>query len=206
MPFWTERHEAGTTDPKRKFRFTVSFDGISDPGGNGSVLWYAKTVSKPAFQISTTEHKYLNHTFYYPGSVTWQDISLSLVDPQLPDVTVTLARILEASGYSLPGNAVEEESLKSISKGGSVGALGQTTITQLNGDGVPIETWTLWNAFITEVKFGDLEYGSDDLLQLDLTLKYDWARVEVAGYSALKGDTASDRAAFNIATGSQYNI
>ena len=85
-----------------------------------------------------------------------------------------------------------------ISKGGSVGALGQTTITQLNGDGEAIETWTLWNAFITEVKFGDLEYGSDDLLQLDLTLKYDWARVETTGTSALQGDSA--QAAFNIAS------
>jgi len=200
MPFWSEAHDSTTKDPKRKFRFQVSFDAITDPNGNGSVLWYAKTVSKPSFQVNTTEHKYLNHTFYYPGSVTWQDVSLSLVDPVNPDMSITLSRILEQSGYRLPGNAVEQAALGTISKGASVGALGQVSVIQLDGDGAEIERWTLWNAFITEVKFGDLEYGSDELLQLDLTLKYDWARIEAsAGESALTGDTA--QAAFNITTG-----
>ena len=114
---------------------------------------------------------------------------------------MTLARLLEQSGYVLPGNAVDAASLSTISKGNAVGALGQVAVIQLDGDGVPIETWTLWNGFITEVKFGDLEYGSDELLQLDVTLKYDWARIETtAGTSALNGDTA--QAAFNIASGS----
>tara|TARA_R110000824_G_scaffold182493_4_gene363404 strand:+ start:565 stop:1164 length:600 start_codon:yes stop_codon:yes gene_type:complete len=197
MPFWTEAQDSTTSEPKRKYRFTVAFDGVTDPNGNGSVLWFAKTVSKPSFQLSTTEHKYLNHTFYYPGSVTWQTISLTMVDPVDPDMSITVARILEASGYSLPGNAVEQGSLATISKGQAVGALGVVTIVQYNALGEAIETWTLWNAFVTEAKFGDLEYGSDDLLQLDLTLQYDWARIEVEGKSALNGDSA--QAAFNIA-------
>ena len=120
-----------------------------------------------------------------------------MVDPVDPDMSITVARILEASGYSLPGNAVEQGSLATISKGQAVGALGVVTIVQYNALGEAIETWTLWNAFVTEAKFGDLEYGSDDLLQLDLTLQYDWARIEVEGKSALNGDSA--QAAFNIA-------
>tara|TARA_R100000315_G_C5210070_1_gene124625 strand:- start:124 stop:723 length:600 start_codon:yes stop_codon:yes gene_type:complete len=192
MPFWSEAHDTTTKDPKRKFRFQVSFNNITDPNGNGSVLWFAKTVSKPSFAVSSTEHKYLNHTFYYPGSVTWNDVSLTLVDPVSPDMTITISRILEQSGYVIPGNAVEQASLATISKGGAVGALGQVTVTQLDASGAPIETWTLWNAFITDAKFGDLEYGADDLIQLDLTLKYDWAKVEVfAGTSALVGDSAT---------------
>jgi hypothetical protein len=200
MPFWSEAHGAGSKDPKRKFRFQVKFNNIIDPNGNGSVLWYAKTVSKPSFQVATTEHKYLNHTFYYPGTVTWQDINLSIVDPVSPDMSMTLSRILEQSGYVLPGNAIDQASLATMSKGNAVGALGQVVINQLDGDGAILETWTLWNAFLTEVKFGDLEYGSDDILQLDMVLKYDWARVETfQGSSALSGDGA--QAAFNIATG-----
>ena len=117
-------------------------------------------------------------------------------------MSITLARILEKSGYILPGNAVDPASLATMSKGGAVGALGQVSVVQLDGDGAEIERWTLWNAFLTEVKFGDLEYGSDELLQLDLVLKYDWARIETtAGSSALTGDE-SGQAAFNIASGS----
>jgi hypothetical protein len=200
MPFWSNPHDSSSRDPKRKFRFQVSFDAITDPNGNGSVMWYAKTVNKPSFQIATTEHKYLNHTFYYPGTVTWQDVSLTLVDPIEPDMSITLARILEKSGYILPGNATDQSSLATMSKGQAVGALGTVYIIQLDSLGQEIDRWTLWNAFITEAKFGDLEYGSDEILELTLTLKYDWARIETSvGKSALKNDTNA-QSAFNLAS------
>ena len=77
MAFWSQNFKNDTTlkDPKRKFRFTVEFQGVQSSQG-GAILWYEKTVNKPSFQIAEAEHKYLNHTFYYPGSVTWQDISI----------------------------------------------------------------------------------------------------------------------------------
>jgi hypothetical protein len=53
----------------------------------------------------------------------------------------------------------------------------------MDAAGNDLEQWTLWNAFITEVKYGDLEYGADDLTELSVTLKYDWARIKTAGDS-----------------------
>jgi hypothetical protein len=193
MAFWTENfgEKGNLKDPKRKFRFIVEFQGIQDPNGNGATLWYAKTCSKPSFQISSSEHKFLNHTFFYPGSVTWQDIAMTLVDPQTPDMAATLSDIIVQSGYSPPTNASNEQ-LGSISKSRAAGALGSVIITQLDGDGNPIETWTLWNSFISEVKYGDLAYGEDDLTELSLTLKYDWARVKTAGKSAAVAGTQQD--------------
>ncbi len=181
MPFWSTNFGEDTTlkDPKRKFRFTVEFQGVAAAIG-GAVMWYAKTVSKPSFQIATSEHKYLNHTFYYPGSVTWQDVQLTLVDPVDPDMTATLSDIIVQSGYSPPSDT---NSLSTMSKAKAAGALGTVIITQIDSDGKPLETWTLWNSFITEVKYGDLEYGGDDLTEMSVTLKYDWARVETDGES-----------------------
>tara|TARA_R110002110_G_scaffold244129_2_gene460581 strand:+ start:183 stop:761 length:579 start_codon:yes stop_codon:yes gene_type:complete len=176
MPFWSTNFGEDPTlhDPKRKFRFTVEIQGIDAPG---ATVWWAKTVSKPSFQIAAAEHKYLNHTFYYPGSVTWQDVSMTLVDPVEPDMTATLSAIVVESGYTPP---TDQNTLTTMSKAKSAGALGSVIITQIDHDGKPLETWTLWNAFITEVKYGDLGYGEDDLTELTLTLKYDWARVETS--------------------------
>ena len=185
MPFWSTNFGAETTlkDPKRKFRFTVYFTGMSP-----NVLWYAKTVTKPSFQIAASEHKYLNHTFYYPGSVTWQDITVTLVDPVEPDMAATLSDIVEASGYKPPTDSTNE-SMGTMSKAKAAGALGAVVIAQLDSNGKPIETWTLQNAFITEVKYGDLEYGGDDLTEMSLTLKYDWAKCETEGNSiAMNGN------------------
>ena len=191
MPFWSKDHSQDRTldDPKRKFRFKVEFQGINSSQG-GALMWYAKTVTKPSFQIASTEHKYLNHTFYYPGSVTWQDVSLTLVDPVDPDMTATLSDIVVAGGYSPPTDATD---LVSMSKAKAATALGVIIITQLDSDGNALETWTLWNSFITELKFGDLEYGADELSELSVTLKYDWARVETVGKSvAVNGSKSNE--------------
>ncbi len=173
MAFWSQSFADNTLkDPKRKFRFIVQITGI---GTDGGTLWYAKTATKPSFQIGAAEHSYLNHKFYYPGGVTWQDVSITLVDPVDPNIGMSLASIVNFSGYNPPGNFADQAT---ISKGKAVSSLGQVTVTQLDGEGRSIEVWTLWNAFITELKFGDLEYGSDDILELSMTLKYDWAKVD----------------------------
>ena len=191
MPFWSTNFGEDDTlkDPKRKFRFTVEFQGIAAAIG-GAVMWYAKTVNKPSFQIAATEHKYLNHTFYYPGSVTWQDVSFTLVDPVDPDMAATFSDIVVKSGYSPPADT---NALSTMSKAKAAGALGTVIITQIDSDGKPLETWTLWNSFMTEVKYGDLEYGGDDLTEMSVTLKYDRARVETAGVSvATAGDGGNE--------------
>jgi hypothetical protein len=179
MAFWSTNFGEGTElkDPKRQFRFYVEFQGINAPQG-GAVLWYAKTAAKPSFQVASTEHKYLNHTFFYPGSVTWQDVTVTLVDPVEPDMAATLADILVQSGYSPPTDATTD-SMGTISKAKAANALGTVTITQIDSNGDSLEKWTLWNSFITDVKFGDsLAYGTDDLTEMSVTLKYDWARIE----------------------------
>jgi len=181
MAFWSTNFGEDTTlkDPKRKFRFTVEFQGIQAAQG-GAMLWYAKTAAKPSFQVAEATHKFLNHTFYYPGSVTWQDISITLVDPVDPDMAATLSDIVVQSGYTPP---TDSTSLSTMSKAKAAGALGTVIITQIDSDGNPLETWTLWNSWIKEVKYGDLGYDGDDLTEMTVALKYDWARVETAGAS-----------------------
>jgi len=176
MPFWSTDFGQDPTlkDPKRKFRFKVEFNGINAAQG-GALLWYASSVTKPSFTISTAEHKYLNHTFYYPGSVTWNTITVNMVDPVDPDITATLSDIIVGGGYSPPTDA---NSLGSMSKAKATNTLGTVRVTQLDSDGNMLEEWTLWNAFIKDVKFGDLQYGEDGLTETILELQYDWARVE----------------------------
>jgi len=174
MAFWSENYTAGNIrDPKRKFRFRVDFQGF---GEGNSFLWWAKTASKPSFQIASTEHKFLNHTFYYPGTVTWQDVAITLVDPGDPDMVASFTAMVEGGGYHPPTNAGD---LSTMTKSTAASSLGYVTVTQIGATGEDLEKWTLWNAFITELKYGDLEYGGDDLTEISVTLKYDWAKLEV---------------------------
>ena len=42
-------------------------------------------------------------------------------------------------------------------------------------DAATIEQWELINPIITNISWGDLDYGSDDLVECTLDIKYDWA-------------------------------
>ena len=188
MPFWStplNAREDVINDPKRKFRFIVTFTGITPgEGSTGAALWYAKTAAKPSFTIAATEHKYLNHTFYYPGAVTWNEVAITLVDPMDPDMTSALAQIVKAGGYEPPA---DQTARNTMTKSSAVKALGQVQISQIDHLGDPIETWTLFNAFISDLKFGDLAYGDDELVEITVTLKYDWAKIDADGKTAFTG-------------------
>lgn len=178
MAFWGADLSATDGDPKRKFRWKVAFGGISEGnnlqvGGTGGILWFAKTVTKPEVTVGDVEHKFIGHTFKFPGSVTWNDIEVTLVDPASPDASKQTLDLLHGAGYRTPDTA--EDALNTISKGGATEALGTFTIFQLDSNGNTIERWDLHNPFITKVGFGDLDYGSDDLSEISLTIKYDWA-------------------------------
>ncbi len=195
MPFWSENFGQDRTkkDPKRNFRFIVEFGGINATPG-GAVAWYAKTVGKPSFTIANAEHKYLNHTFYYPAGVTWNPITITMVDPVDPDMAATFSDIVVQGGYSPP---TDTTSLGTMSKAKAASALGAVTVTQIDSDGNPLETWTLWNPFIEDIKYGDsLDYSNAELTEISVTLRYDWARIETTNDS--KAVTPGGREFFKI--------
>ena len=172
--FWSDAQQQ---DPKRQYRWIMRIASIP--------AYVLKTVNKPGFTVSETEHKYLNHTYWYPGRVTWDPITLTLADPVSPDMAATMAQILASSGYSPAQNQTQ---LATISKAQAVAALGnQIEIQQIDADGKAVETWKLVNPFITEVKFGDLDYTGDEMSQIDITNRYDWAELITANGDATKG-------------------
>ena len=112
-----------------------------------------KSVKKPSYSVATTPHQFLNYEFNYPGRVTWEDIQITLVDPVQPDSTKSLYKILENSGYVIPSN-YQEAAAATISKEGMVDALG------------------------TEIKLSQLDYSSDELLNITVNIKYDYATID----------------------------
>lgn len=166
--FWSD----SKVEPKRAYRWLLLLGGIPQ--------WMCKKVSKPSFAVSETEHTYLNHKFYYPGRVEWNTVTVTLADPVAPDAAASMVKIIEKSGYRLPvdKNKAEEHT---ISKAGAVGALGSVRIQQLGADGKAIEEWELVNAWVKDVKLGELDYESDDMVDVELELRYDYAKLNKSG-------------------------
>jgi len=177
MAFWTTVND-GAADPKRNFRWKIDIgymtgEGDTSQTSNG-VVWWAKKVTKPNFTIQESKHNFLNHTFYWPGRVEWQIISLTLVDPADPNTVQMTNKLIRDAGYVVPGNTLEA-SLETMSKAKAKFSLSHVKIQQINHEGTTIEEWTLQNPFIKSVKYGELDYENDDLTQIELEFRYDWA-------------------------------
>ena len=166
--FWTSPNR----DPKRAYRFLVNLAAF-----DGGAQWYAKSATKPKFNVSNSEHKYINHTFNYPGRVTWDPVTVTIVDPVDPNAARQAAEILQASGYNIPGN--ETATISTINKKDAVGAMKRVELIQIGEtDNDILEKWVLNNAWVESVNFSDLDYDNDELSTIELTIRFDWAELE----------------------------
>ena len=176
--FWN----IAASEPKRQHRFIVNFPSLVSANGEYQ-KYLAKAATKPGFTVSTTEHKFLGNTYYYPGTVTWDEVTITLINSITPDGNELFYEALIGSGYLRPneqGDAFQlGEPVGTINKFDALGALGGVTIREVDGSGFAVGDWELKNAFITGVKFGDLDYTSGDLLNIEVTIRYDWATYSI---------------------------
>ena len=176
-------------EPKRGFRFLLSVEGGSigqsqgSAGTTGISQFLIKSVKKPSVGVGESSHNFLNHTFFYPGRFTWQEVNFVVVDTVDPSANASkqVMQLLEASGYQLPTTPSVAGDRKSMSKKASVTGLGTVKIKTLNAEGVVIEEWVLNNAWVKTADFGALDYGTEDLLNVSIGLRYDNAYLSVAG-------------------------
>jgi hypothetical protein len=177
--------------PKRQFRFVVEF-----PTFASDTTYMVTKVTKPSFEMAgDTEHRILNHTFKFPGIIKWSDIDISFIDALEPNVGSKFYNVLKNMGYLNPTSL--DNLHAGITKTSAQSALGEIRILQLDAGapilsegartdaadetaGMPsgvkwVEQWKLHNAFLKTVKFGDLSYDSDDIVNIDIGITYDYA-------------------------------
>ena len=187
--FWSD----ASFEPKRKFKYVMSMSPAGGDIDHDIADFLIKKVDKPAWSSEVYSHKFMNHEFKYPGRVTWDDISVTIIDSDDPHTSKILYTILKASGYPIKADngyddavdtSMDETTIKGtvVGKAAATQALGVVRIKQFSGQATgiggsasPSEIWTLHNAFIKDCKFGDLDYESEDMLEITMTLTYDWA-------------------------------
>ena len=173
--YWSDRF----IEPKRANRFVL----ISENVGS----WVIKMANKPSFEIGESEHRYLNHTFYYPGVLTWNTIDITLVDPiGDEDSTAKIIDVLRNSGYDIP-TVGPDPARGLLSKASATNALGQIRIQELGPEGVIVNEWSLQNPWIKSATFGDLSYTDEELTEITLTVRYDAAHLGPPGAQTVTG-------------------
>ena len=192
--FWTA-NEALCYEPKRQFRFLVDIDGMAledNESGDAyhdapdtSLMWYIKSVDKPSVALATVEDGEIPWGDGVPQPLTggplWKPVTMTMVDPQYPNATRKLMRLIRRAGY------LDEKAQGINNNSGDFqfaylkGAVGKVEIHQLDALGERLETWQLIDAWPGEINFGKLDYSSDDFVEISVTWVYSYAKLIAYG-------------------------
>ena len=182
MAFWSQV----STEPKQKHRFKVSIvnlNQIANADGISDIVWYAKSVNLPSFEINQAEYQLGNHKFKYPGILSWNDITLTMVDPA--SRALDLLSSIKEAGYDIPG--VAETGGYFLGGGGegiskdkqAESGIGGMIINVLDANGVSREQYEFKGAFIKSMNLGDLSYDSEELVEIQMVIAYDFVEILV---------------------------
>jgi len=160
MSFWN----SPDISPTRKNQFRIQV---------GDVWWWAKSVTKPSVEVATNEYQILNQRLKYPGLATWNDVTIRIVD--VGGKAKDLLKKFTDMGFKAPNASGGKDGItKTIDGKKSTYVI----IEQYDGKNkAAIEKWGLANGFIKSINFGELEYSSDEFVEIEIIISYDWAEL-----------------------------
>jgi hypothetical protein len=170
IPIWAA--DASGLDPKRSHRFILNLSDVP--------AYFVKTSRVPELTIkSDAKHQFLGHTFKFPGSATWSDsLEVVLVDTIDYNMAEKFISYLRTAGYIYPSQWSTDSGdpqyfKKTIAK--NKFPFKQMKLERIDADGKAYESWVLNNCFITKVNFGDHGYDKEDLINVTVSITFDWA-------------------------------
>jgi hypothetical protein len=157
---------------QQAFRFILSIEGFDAA--------YITNVTRPSYTVSTQQFKLLNWTFNYPIDLKWNAVNFTLREIYDREMFNTVAGVMMNKLNHLAFSNPDETSMfnpKDLDKRNLINGLGPVKIRMITPEGEVYEEWELINAMVTDLKFSDMNYGSDDLTDATVTLTYDFARL-----------------------------
>lgn len=142
-------------EPLRKNRFLMRF-----PSDLGIMEWWVASASAPAIEIGNTEIPFLNTSTYVAGRYKWNTMSITLRQAIGPSSMQALMEWVRLHAESVTGRM-----------GYAVAYKRDIQLEMLDPVGVSVSLWILKSCQITDAKFGDLDYSSDDLATIEMTVQ-----------------------------------
>ena len=146
-------------EPKMKNRFILEVDGIAS--------YLIKTANRPSIQFEKVTLDHINVKRQLKGKGEWQDVNITLYDAIVPSGAQQVMEWVRLSHESLTGRDGYADFYKK-----------DLQIYMLGPVGDKIEQWTLKGAFIQQANFGELDFTSNEVATIELTLAYDYAILE----------------------------
>lgn len=141
---------------KYKHRFQLQIDGIP--------AYIVKTAQRPNVSSTRKEVDYINTKRYYAGKYSWETMEITLQDPIVPSGAQKINEWFRQHHEFTTGISGYASSYKK-----------NIVLNLLGADETIVEEWKLYGTFIQNINWNDLDYATDDLVDISATLSYDYA-------------------------------
>ena len=153
VDFW---NRAYSWEPKKQHQFIMAVDGIP--------AYLIKSSAKPSIANGEITLDHINVQRYVKGKSVWSTLTVSLYDPIVPSAAQAVMEWIRLHHESATGRDGYSSFYKKEIK-----------LRQLSPLGEIIEEWILHGTYITDANFGSLAWETEDVVSIELTLRYDWA-------------------------------
>ena len=143
-------------EPKLKNRFVMTVDGIP--------AYLIKTTGRPSISFEEVELNHMNVKRFVKGKGTWEPVEITLYDPVVPSAAQAVMEWVRLGHESVTGRDGYSDFYKK-----------DVTIQVLGPVGDIVEEWTLKQAWIKSANFGTLDQTANDPVEIELSLRYDYA-------------------------------
>ena len=145
-------------EPTVQNRFIMYIDGIPS--------FMIKSATAPNVNLNEVKIDHINVYRKIKGKAKWDDIEMTLFDPITPSGAQAVIEWVRLHHESVTGRDGYSDMYKK-----------NIQLQQLSPLGEIIEEWNLIGAFITEANFGALDWSAEEVVMIDLTLRFDYAKL-----------------------------
>jgi hypothetical protein len=146
-------------EPKYSNRFIMYISDIP--------TYIIKAAARPSLTNGEVLLDHINVERKLKGKTRWQDVSITLYDPIVPSGAQSVMEWVRLHHESLTGRDGYSTQYKKDIRFNSLSPTGEI-----------IEEWLLKGAFIADSNFGQMDWSTEESVQIELTLKYDYAVLE----------------------------
>lgn len=170
-------------EPMRKNRFLVQFQtggsgGLNEGGEGLSIACHSCTV--PKLTITDKELHRFNDRVYVPGKGEFDSVEFEFYE-YINMQTGSTGEGTKSAGDILWGWLNKVYNPATGVAGYKSGIKNNALIAQFDGAGNVVRTWNLYYAWPTTVEFDNLDSTSDDVQNVKVSLRYDWAALNETG-------------------------
>ncbi len=142
-------------EPKMKNRFIMYIDGIPS--------YLVRKIERPKYSSESKVLPHINIERYVKGKSKWGPITVQLYDPIVPSGEQAVMEWVRLHHESVTGrNGYADFYKKDI------------VFNVLGPVGDKVGEWIGKGCFITEANFGDMDWGTDEPAEINLTLQADY--------------------------------